>query len=292
MPLFLQALPLSFQTFWRYLILLPFLAVGAFVISFAGFIPILGMLVPGVVSAGLVIIGIRCALKARGHGNQLDFGRLLRISLIFCAINIVVNLVLPTVHWVMARGLELVGIELDPIGLLVGLLGLSYYWAAVLLAMLSPSALITAALAVPMTAAAVSATPRARHTDVFFGFGTGILGLMVVMLVWLFAGRFFSIFGEVWATFGLLATALFAWLQGEGLPWELSLDPWTALVSTLFMTWASSWFFATAVLTWECKVEQISADRAARIDANHVSSDDLRTLRAKRMQSDHGPHHD
>ncbi len=284
MPLFLQALPLSFKTFWRYLILLPFLAIGAFVVSLAGFIPILGLIVPGTVSAGLVIIGLRCALAARGHGNELDLGRLLTASLIFCVINIVADLLLTAVHWAMAWGADQAGLEIDPIGLLVGLLGLSYYWAAILLALLSPSALVVAALAVPMTAAAASATPRGREADVFFGLGTGLLGLMIVMAVWLFGGHIFSVFGEIWTTFGLLATALWAWFQDEGLPWKLSLDPWTALFSTLFMTWASSWFFATAVLTWERAVERGKADQAARFDANRVSADDIRSLRKKRMR--------
>lgn len=286
MPLFLQALPLSFRTFWRYLILLPCLAVGAFVVSLASFIPILGWLVPGTISAGLVIIGIRCALKARGHGNELDMHKLLRVSLIFCAIGIVVDLFVPAVQWAVLWGLEQVGVEVDPIGLLVGLLGVSYYWAAILLALLSPSALVAAALAVPMTAAAFSATPRGRETEVFFGLGSGLIGLLIVMTVWMFGGQIFSIFGEIWTTFGLLASALWALLQGEAPPWELSLDPLSAFGSTLFMTWASSWFFATAVLTWERKVELSKTNRAADIDANRVSTDDLRDLR--KMRNDRG----
>ena len=40
-PLFIRALPLSLKTFWRYLILLPFLAVAAFALSLAGMIPVL-----------------------------------------------------------------------------------------------------------------------------------------------------------------------------------------------------------------------------------------------------------
>jgi hypothetical protein len=284
LPLFLQALPLSVQTFWRYLLLLPFLAIGAFVLFLTTFVPIIGLFVPGTISTGLVIIGLRCALSARGHGNELDAVRLLTVSVAFCLINIFVDLLVMAGNWIVAWGIDLAGIEIDPVGLLVGLLGLSYYWAGVLLVLLSPTALASAALAVPMTAAAISATPRGGGTKLFYGLGAGFPGLMIVMAVWLFGGHVFSIFGEVWTTFGLMASALWAWYQGDGLPWDISLDPWSAFASTLYMTWASSWFFATAVLTWERKVEFGRAERAARIEANRVSSDDIRDLRTRRMR--------
>ncbi|WP_208354468.1 hypothetical protein [Pseudaestuariivita rosea] len=282
MPLFIKAIPLSFKTFWRYLLLLPFLAIAAFVLSLAAFIPIAGMFVPGTIAAGLTIIGLRCALAARGHGNELDIGKLLIVSVIFCVINSVADLFIRFTGQGIVWGLGQVGVELDPIGLFVGLLGLSYYWSGMLLALLSPTALVAAAFAVPMTAAAASATPRGGDIKAFFGFGSGLLGLMFVMAVWLFSGRFFAIFGEIWTTFGLMATALWSWFQDEGLPWEISLDPWTAFASTIFMTWASSWFFATAVLTWERKVERQKADWAAQANENRVSTDELRALRKKR----------
>ena len=285
MPIFIQALPLSFATFWRYLLLLPFLALFAFIISLASIIPIIGWIVPGTVSAGLTIIGLRCALAARGHANLIDTSKLLNVSVAFCLIIIAAGLFLDGIHWFMWMGLNQAGIEIDPLGLFVGLLGLSYYWSAVLLALLSPTALVAAALAVPMTSAAFSATPKGRDMQLAYGFGSGVVGLMIVMAVWLFAGHIFSFFGEIWTTFGLIASALWAWYQNEPLPWSLSIDPWTAFASTISMTWASSWFFATAVLSWERKVQRSSALQDAHRAANHVSTEDIRALRERRMGS-------
>lgn len=284
MPIFIQALPLSIKTFWRYLILLPFLAIAAFLLSLVQLVPIIGLIVPGTISAGLVIVGLRCGLAARGHFNPLDHGKLLRVSMIFCVINAIADIFLRGIHFAMGWVIVQANVEIDPIGLLQGLLGVSYYWAGVLLALLSPTALVTAALAVPMTSAAVSATHRGPETPIFFGLGSGILSLMVVMTVWLFGGHFFAIFGEVWATFGLIATALWSWSQSESIPWELSLNPWSAFGSTMFMTWASSWFFATAVLAWERKIGQEKADETALREANQLSGEDLRTMRQKRMK--------
>lgn len=289
MLIILQALPLSFSTFWRYLLLLPFLAVFAFIISLASIIPIIGLIVPGTVSAGLTIIGLRCALAARGYANPIDTSKLLNVSVAFCLIIIAAGLFLEGIHWMMWMGLTQAGIEINPLGLVAGLFGVSYYWSAVLLALLSPTAWVTASLAVPMTAAAFSATPKGRVVPLAYGFGSGIVGLMIVMAVWLFAGHMFSFFGEIWTTFGLIASALWAWYQNEPVPWVLSTDPWTAFASTISMTWASSWFFATAVLSWERKVKRAAALQDAERVANHVSSEDIRALREQRMRGNRQP---
>ncbi len=74
MPIFIQALPLSLKTFWRYLILLPFLGIAALFLSLFSIIPILGWFVPGMVAVWLSVMGLRSALLARGHVAPLDGG--------------------------------------------------------------------------------------------------------------------------------------------------------------------------------------------------------------------------
>ncbi len=288
LPLFLQSIPLSLKTFWRYLLILPLLAIAALVVSLVGLFPIVGIFVPGTVSAGLVIMGLRCALRARGHGNELNGLQLLVVSVIFGMLNVAVGLAVPLGGWVVGTVLELAGVTEDPgalvVGLFVGLFGVSVYWSGILLFVLLPQGIATAVMAVPMTAAAYSANSRSHGTRLFFGFGAGVPSLLVVTAVWLIGGHFFSIFGEVWTTLGLMVTALWAFVQGESLPWEITINRWSALGGTLFMTWASSWFFATAVLAWERKVESGKVQRQARIAERQGEAVDLRAMRARRMR--------
>lgn len=282
MPLFLKAIPLTFSTFWRYLILLPFLVIGAFLFSLLGIIPIVGFFVPGIVGAALTILGLRCALAARGHHNTLDNSKLLIFSFVFGLIFMIFGWLLSYTYAGIIIAADHFNLEIEPLGLLIGLFGVSYYWSSILLALLSPAAFAIAVMTVPMTAAAYAMTYRGGDIRAFYGFGTGIVSLLIVQGVWLIAGNLYSIVGEVWAVFGLLATTIWAFIQGEPLPWDLSLDPWTAFMSTLLMTLASSWFFATAVLAWEFKQKRAAARITGLNAASEVSSDDIRALRIKR----------
>lgn len=284
MPLFIKSLPLSLKTFWRYLLLLPLLAIFAFLLSLLQFIPFIGLLIPGIVSTGLLIIGFRCALAANGHHKPLDTGTLLTVSVVFCILGIIFDVLLSGAYWIFLKGLQATGVELDPIGLLAGLLGFSIYWAGVLLALLSPKALLGAALAVPMTAAAFAATPRGGDINYFFGIGSGMFSLLVVSIFWLFGGHIFTIVGEIWTTFGLIAFTILDWWRGEPL-FDIDLPGrFDTITSILIMTWASSWFFATAVLAWERKVDQQRAKLATMREANRPSTEDIRAMRQRRMK--------
>lgn len=111
MPLFLCALPLSFQTFWRYLILLPFLAIAAFILSAVGsFIPLVSYLVPGAISAFLVIMGIRCALAARGHYGAPDLKQLLLASFIYGTLNLAIKSIYVLGSWGIMKIMPNLGI--------------------------------------------------------------------------------------------------------------------------------------------------------------------------------------
>lgn len=127
------------------MIFLPFLALGALLLSVLTLFPVLGLLVPGAISAGLLIMGLRCALAARGHGGELVFGRLVMVSLVFSLIGIAISLLNPALNAAMIWGFHKVGVPAEPIGILIGVFGLSYYWAGVVLAMATPSALILSA---------------------------------------------------------------------------------------------------------------------------------------------------
>jgi hypothetical protein len=288
MPLFLKSLPLSLTTFWHYLITLPFLAVVAFLLLLSSFLPIVGYLVPGTVAVFCMMVGLRCALAARGHGNSPDFGALLRASLVFCVVNIVatflIGLIAAALFYVVRFAAPLLGIGADnPQHTTVWIGGGTITIYLVLLCIYS------SAIAVPMTAAAAAATDRGRTASPIFGLGTGMFSLTLIMLVWMFGGSFFSIFGEVTTIFFMLATALFAAINSDEIPWEWSFDTGRLMGATLFMIWASSWFFATAVLAWEKAVQRREQDSVAANTVQRTSSTDIRALREARERAKGGP---
>jgi hypothetical protein len=283
MPLFIRSLPLSLFTFWRYLAILPLIAIFAFLFSLLSFLPVAGLFVPGIVSAGLLIVGLRCALAARGHRNPLDHGTLLTVSAIFCVIFIGTDIFVYGASWLVLWTITQAGVELDPIGLLAGLFGVSAYWSGILLALLAPAAIVKAAFAVPMVGAAYAASPKGGDINYFSGLGKGMFSLLLVMAVWLLGGHIFSIFGEVWAVFGMIAFAIWDLMSGETLTWELMPAVPFVLGGVLVMTWASSWFFATAVLAWEDVVSRRMADAERQRNAARPSTEDIRALRRSRM---------
>ncbi len=282
MPLFLRALPLSLQTFWRYLLLLPFLAVAAFVLSVVGsFIPFVSFLVPAAVSAFCIIMGLRCALAARGHYGTSGFKQLLFASFVYGLLNLVIENIYAGVGLGIIKVMSEFGITINDKNLLGSAIVIfSLYYILI--------SIFASLIAVPMTEAA-AATPRGPDNGYFFGFGTGAFSLFLIMLVWAFGGKFFAFFGEVGAIFLMLLTALFAALRGEDIPWEWGTDLNTLMGGTLFMAWASSWFFATAVLAWESAGQRRKRAQTTAIETQRVSGEDLRALRESRQGGQGAP---
>lgn len=282
MPLFLQALPLSLKTFWRYLAILPVLGIIALLLSLASIIPGIGYFVPGTVYAYCIMTGLRCALAARGHDCDPDFGQMLRAGLVFCIMTIAATYVITHLAVFLSAGLTM-ALRLqdlswagEPSGWLWFLSGFGLYVFLMLL--------WSAALAVPMTAAVADGNARGTGANPFAMLGSGIFGLTLISLVWMVGGNVFSIFGEVATTFTLLVTTIYAVVQGEDPIWDVSLSPFSLMGGTLYMTWASSWFFSTAVLHWERAMARRSASQMAKVEATRFSSADLRALREARMQ--------
>ena len=87
----------------------------------------------------------------------------------------------------------------------------------------------------------------------------------------------------------LLFETLRAVIAAEDPGWDWSISPLSLLGGTLWMIWASSWFFSAAVLYWERAVARRTANAQASIEATRVSSEDLRALRQARMRGTDGP---
>ncbi len=285
MPLFLQALPLSFKTLWRYLFLLPFLtALTAAATLVTGFIPIIGLIVPGVMSVLCTLAGLRCALNARGHDGEVDLGKLVRASFGYFVLGIVVSLVMA----VPVVGLGLVASLTDSgtVGPSSGESGFGIGEIGVLVLALA-SLLFMCAMAVPMTAAAATATVRGSQSDLFWGFGSGTVSLAIVwVLCSIGCALLFFAFHEMVAMFVILQSdvselvKLFLGLQHKEIVIPFMIG------SILFVVWTSCWFFATAVLGWEREKRKQTAQVRKAAHVPRVSADDLRALRESRMRGD------
>jgi hypothetical protein len=281
MPLFLQALPLSFKTFWRYLAILPILGIIAILLLLAGVIPLIGVIVPGTVYAYCLMTGLRCALAARGHTTDPGFGHMLRAGVVFCLLTMLATALIEAIAVLVPFGLgQAFGwldglVDDDPriLGFAGGVFGLVIVF----------SMLWTAALAVPMTFAVAGTERRSSGLDPFDGIGTGMFGLTLISLVWMIGGSVFSVFGEVATMVFLLFETIRAVINAEDPAWDFSLSPISLLGGTLWMTWASSWFFSAAVLYWERAISRRTARTRASVEATRVSADDLRALREARM---------
>lgn len=300
MPLFLRALPLSFRTFWRYLVVLPFLAiVTAFFAIMAAFVPLANWLVLPVMAVLASLAGLRCALFARGHRSETDFGRLPDASIRFCLLGMGVTFAADMLLRGLHRLAALAGLGTDTsmipetgagLGDLFEMLSAqSLVWYALVATGLAVPVVYAAVIAVPMTAAAAPASTTGRQPELTWGLGAGALGLMVPLVAWGLGGHVFAFFGEVWTMFALIGSAVYALATGREPFWEWSLSPLSLLGATVFMTWASSWFFATAVLAWERHAgHRAEVAATARRPATADSASDLRALREARSRRQKG----
>ncbi|NJS38554.1 MAG: hypothetical protein HC783_05520 [Rhodobacteraceae bacterium] len=286
MPLILQALPLSLKTFWRYLAILPILGVIACLLLLASFIPLVGLVVPGTVYAYCLMTGLRCALAARGHNTDPGFGHMLRAGVVFCLLTMAATFVIEAAAVLMPLGLS------HAFGWLEGLVDddprLLAFVGGVFGLLILFSMLWTAALAVPMTFA-VAGTSRGAGLNPLDGIGTGMIGFTLISIIWMIGGSFFSVFGEVATVLALLFETIRAVIAAEDPGWDWGISPMSLLGGTLWMAWASSWFFSAAVLYWERAVARRKATSQASVDAARVSSEDLRALRHARMRGTDGP---
>ncbi|MGL4236924.1 hypothetical protein [Tabrizicola sp.] len=284
MPLFLKALPLSFQTFWRYLIILPVLAVPCLAVYVATFfIPILNLVVQATLINLCIMAGLRTALGARGHYTDLDIGKLVRGSLAFVFLGVVVSILIWVVVLVFV---PLVTLPDSPYEITEE----NYSAVALILVVPFLYSLFNLAVAVPMTASAYTATPRAAQTHVFWGFGQGMFSLLVVSLAWLFILGTFIVwgYGETLIASGLqyaFGTASFSF--GDKIL-TVRADLYESIGGLLVVIWATCWYFATSVLAWERLRNKLEAERATRLEVTRTSIEDLRALRESRMPGDPG----
>jgi hypothetical protein len=145
--------------------------------------------------------------------------------------------------------------------------------------------LLICAVAVPMTAAAATATIRGTQSDLFWGFGAGVISLAIVtVLGFLGNAALFLGFHQAIGLFVILQSDVSDLVQTFlALP-HLEIVIPVAIGSILFALWTTCWFFATAVLAWERAKARQTAQVRTPAPTSRVSAEDLRALRESRMR--------
>lgn len=256
------------------------------------FIPIIGGAVAPVMTVFCTLVGLRCALAARGHRNEADPGRLLRSSVAFFLLSYVVFLLIDGLFMGLysivgpVRGLSSFrGNSNELSDVIEALFNQSFMWYLLVGTRLALPLIYAAFVAVPMAASAVSSSTRGRQSDLIWGLGAGAFSVGVPLIFWGLGGHILALCGgELWTTIGMAVSSVFALLNGYGNPWSISVNPFTLFGGTLLMTWASSWFFATAVLAWEREVQRQGQARANAAKERQADSGDIRSLREARTQ--------
>jgi hypothetical protein len=287
LPLFLRALPLSLGTLWHYVFLLPLVLILCMPLALLTLIPLLGAVIASAIGTFVSIIGYRCALATYGRGNEPAFGALVRASMMYGLIGIFVGVIIMFCSAGVGLGLGWLGIDLEvPTP---GVEALPVVSGVAVLVYLLLNSLYVCAMAVPMTAAAAAATRGGRDPGPFFGFGAGIISLIIVWFLW-FTGIFFL------GVFGTILEAIQAGLQETSVDFlapvpeePVVFRPVALAIAILYLLWGACWFCATAVLAWDRQITRRDAKKVKEVEVTRISSDELRALRESRMWRDEGP---
>lgn len=284
MPIFLRSLPLSLGTLWHYIFLLPLVFVASVPFVLLALIPIVGLLVGPAIATFFTFAGYRCALAARGHGNEPSFGKLARASLFYGFLNTLVGAFFLFASIAIVVIAAKLGLRpTDPLAAE----GISAWLPGVaIIGLLLLNSLFTCAIAVPMTVVAAAATPNRSDPGPFVGICQGLFSLSLVWFLWL-AGIFFIGVGAIMTesvTFAVQHTVGNLPGRAPTAPAEIHLLPLVGAVA--YLLWGGCWFYATAVLAWERMLDRRKVEEVETTVTTRMSAEDLRAWREARLPKD------
>lgn len=302
---------LSFHTLWRYLIVMPFVAIPGLLVVFAVSALVFGggivfllvfspVLVGGLLTLIMVflftalscfniMVGCRAAFGAMGQTNDLDFGRLVGKSMTFTLMQMVLNVfllivvvgIIATVFLMSAEGASVDSVMANP-QVFAAQISAHPVTVGLMIGATVISLALSALLSVPMAGAAISATPKMGPTDPFLGLGTAFLPVLLVLIA---TGVLCTATGAYAMSFGLIATVasnLVLLITSEPMIWPPVEFVLLGLAMTLLVIWSSCWFYAASALGWKRFSDDRDAATTAKVSYNRFEPEDLRALREKR----------
>jgi hypothetical protein len=312
MTLVANAFFLSFSTLWRYLMVLPFVAIPGLAVVFSlsllvvgGGVVFLVLFSPLLVGTLLtlvmiflitsfscfnIMVGCRAAFGAMGRVNELDFGRLVGKSMTFTLLQMAVSVflvvvaagVFASIYLLAPEGTLSTGSMMANPQQFMAEVATHPATLAVAAAAMLASLGLSALLSVPMAGSAISATPKMGPTDPFLGIGTAFFPVFVVLIA---TGVLCTVTGAYAMSAGLISMLIsnaILLMSNQPMIWpELEFTLLSAAM-TLLVIWASCWFYAAAALGWKRYTDQRDAAVAATAEYERFNPEELRALREKR----------
>lgn len=289
-----QSFFLSFSTFWRYLIVMPFVVGIAFVLilGFMFIFPLVAILIYLVASTFSALIAIRGALAAKGVFGEPVLSRLLTASLGYGLLQTFFYLLM---YFAAILVVMIIGIyELEDVNqaLMSGdtdnLKQLFYshpMMMSVAIGTLLAVNAFSCALLVPMSASAYSASRKAKPLDFFWGFGASFISLSIVLIfvnliafgtdVYTKSVEFIS-YGIMYAMTKLTgARGLFTPVEAD----EIIIMAFCFLASV----WLFCWQYAAGALAFLKRREKIEQRKVAESSGPVEHPVDLAELRKSRL---------
>lgn len=303
---------LSFHTLWRYLLVMPFVAIPGLLVVFALSALVFGggivfllvfspVLVGGLLTLILIflftalscfniMVGCRAAFGAMGRMNDLDFGRLVAKSMTFTLMQMILNVflmivvvgVIATVFLMSAEGGGSVDSVMANPQVVAAQISAHPVAVGLVIGAATISLALSALLSVPMAGSAISATPKMGPTDPFLGLGTAFLPVLLVLIA---TAILCTVTGAYAMSFGLIATVasnLVLLMTSQPMVWPPIEFVLLGLAMTLLVIWSSCWFYAASALGWKRFSDGREAAMTAAVDCDRFEPEDLRALREKR----------
>lgn len=311
MTLIANSFVLSFNTLWRYLLVMPFVVIPGLIVvisviigpvfifggMFAGalyFAPLLAgsvilIFVSFLISSFMcynIMIGCRSAFAAMGQRNDLDFPRLIGKSMNFTLVQMIAWVFIVVVlggvgagYALLTGGLSLGG-SAPEVAMLEAASNPLFIVLSVVMVLISLA--VSALLAVPMAGAAISATPKMGPTDAFIGLGSAFLPVLGVLVITQVLCTITGAYGYLGMFIWQLSTAFFQYVTEQPVAWLAQEQFLLALGMTLLVIWASSWFYAASALGWRRYVDAREEALSYKVEYDRFTPEELRLLREKR----------
>lgn len=315
MTLLVESFLLSFKTFLRYLIVMPFVVIPAFLIVITlmvtpllltrGLILIVFLFAPILFSGLLflifgflftaissfnIMVGCRAAFGAMGRYNDLDFGRLVGKSFAFTFAQMAAGFFIVLILGGIVAATALMGAGQAQISaamatnpaLLADYISTNALVIVVLILSAILSLCVSAVLAVPMAGAAISATPKMGPTDAFLGIGTAFVPILVLLILVSVGLTITGAYGMITIFVAKLSTTLTQYMTDMPLVWPTMDETLVGVGMFLFVVWTSCWFYAAAALGWQGYSDDRDAIHAQKVESERFSQDELRAFREMR----------
>ena len=237
------------------------------------------------------LVAIRTSLMAEGMFNPVDLVKLLKVSVKYSFFFLLANVALGALALFAGYMLFFFGYTDLPADLLDRPDALTVFFSSrtvTLIAMIYAACalILYAAMMVPMAASAWSASERMQPYDLFYGFGSGFLGILLVLVTVTAIQYYFGYAVELGRLLVFATGWMFAKLSGDDIPVLEWIDLKPMLIGAGVSILLYYWQYVAAALGFiqlEQKRERARIEAGKRPRSEIVDAAELRRARASQQ---------